>query len=106
MITKNVPTYGIHIYGSGPLAVAEQTCRRFCLEGLCVTISPTRFIYTGGEETGYCVNLLNYPRFPAEPDKLNDTAKRLALELLEDTYQHSILIVNPNEAIWFTKREQ
>ena len=71
MNTKDTPTHRIEIYASGPIEVAKQVCRETCLsEGLCVTIEPTHFIYTGGEETGFKIGLINYPRFPTSKELL------------------------------------
>lgn len=100
------PTCVIRIYLSGPIDVAKQICREECFnEGLCVTIEPTTYIYTGGEESGYVVGLLNYPRFPTTPEKLAQRAETIALKLLEKTFQNSVLIVTPTESRWITKRE-
>jgi hypothetical protein len=106
MKTINDATHVITLYLSGPIEVAKQALRAECLrEGLCVTIEPTTFIYTGGEEAGYRVGLLNYPRFPSEPADLEARAKVVALALLEATHQHSALMVTPGVTYWFTKRE-
>lgn len=107
MTTKTERTYCVKIYISGPLDVIEQTCRKECLEeGLCVTVEPTRFIYTGGEETGAVVGLINYPRFPSTPEAITDRATQLALDLLDATFQHSVLIMTPTRTEWITKRQQ
>jgi hypothetical protein len=106
MIEKTAPTFWAKIYISGPIEIAEQIIRAECLrEGLCVTIEPTKFIYTGGEEEGYVVGLINYPRFPATPNDIVIKAIYLANLLLEGTYQHSVLIMTPNNTTWLTKRE-
>lgn len=98
-------TYTIRIYLSGPIEVAKQIIREHVLaEPLCVTIEPTTFIYTGGEEAGYVVGLLNYPRFPSDPKTLNVRAVKLANLLLDRTFQHSALVVTPQETTWITKR--
>lgn len=106
MNTKTVDTFWVKIYLSGPLAVIEQTCRQECLDaGLCVTVDPTRFIYTGGEETGAVVGLVNYPRFPCAPGDLVIRARALALNLLEATFQSSVMVMTPSRTEWITKRE-
>lgn len=106
MQTLTADTYVITLYLSGPIEVAKQALRSECMrQGLCITIEPTTFIYTGGEETGYRVGLLNYPRFPSEPFDLEARATFIALMLLEATHQHSALIVTPSLTYWFTKRE-
>ena len=107
MTEKESPTFYARIYLSGPIDVAKQVIRAECMrEGLCVTVEPTAFIYSGGEEGGYVVGLLNYPRFPTTPAALFERAQRLALALLNATYQHSALVVTPLTTTWFTQRDQ
>lgn len=106
MKTSVSPSYWVRLYLSGPVEVAKQTIRAECLrEGLCVTIEPTTFIYTGGEESGYVVGLLNYPRFPCPPEDLVRRGRDLAIKLLDDTFQHSVLVMTPESTEWITKRE-
>lgn len=96
-------TYQIRLYLSGPIDVAKQVIRGVCFaKGLCVTVEPTTYVYTGGEESGYVVGLLNYPRFPSSGENLTATAESLALTLLEKTYQKSVLIVSPTESKWLS----
>jgi hypothetical protein len=98
-----LPTYQIKIYLSGSIEVAKQVIREHLLgHPLCVTIEPTTFIYVGGEEAGYVVGLLNYPRFPAPPNELNVRADVLAELLLKKTFQRSALVVNPETTKWIT----
>jgi hypothetical protein len=40
------------IYIAGPVAKIESVCRKFCERGMCVTVTPTTYIYTGGSEGG------------------------------------------------------
>jgi hypothetical protein len=106
MNSKFTSTYWVRLYLSGPIEIAKQVCREDCLrEGLCVTIEPTTFIYTGGEEAGYVVGLINYPRFPTTSEKLVKRARELAILLLARTYQHSVLVMTPDGTEWITKRE-
>lgn len=106
MKTEQLPTHWVRIYMSGPIAVAEQVCRDECYrEGLCVTIEPTRFIYTGGQEDGFVVGLINYPRFPTTPDLIDERARVLAERLLGATKQHSALLQTPWRTTWLTTRE-
>ena len=95
------------MYLSGPIEVAKQAIRADTLRaGLCVTIEPTTFIYTGGEEAGYVVGLLNYPRFPCEPQQLEERARELMHTLLTATHQQSALMVTPSLTEWITLRDQ
>lgn len=95
---KFCDTYWVKIYASGPIDIAKQIIRKECFEeGLCVTIEPTTFIYTGGEEFGYVVGLINYPRFPKTNADVLERGKILAYRLLDCTYQKSILIMSPDK---------
>lgn len=106
MHTKTETTFCVRLYISGPIEVAKQIIRAECLrDGLCVTIEPTSFIYTGGEETGYVVGLINYPRFPVSAGSLTERGRDLMHKLLEGTHQHSALMMTPNITEWITKRE-
>lgn len=100
-------THWARIYIAGPIDVAKQIIRRECMkEGLCVTITPTDYIYTGGEEAGYVVEIVQYPRFPKHENELTKRAVDLALTLREETYQHSALVVTPETSTWFSTRTQ
>lgn len=106
MITKSCDTYAVKLYLAGPIEVAKQVIRQEVLrEGLCVTIEPTLFLYTGGEETGYVVGLVNYPRFPSDPEAIRERARGLMHRLLEATFQHSALMVANDVTEWISKRE-
>jgi hypothetical protein len=107
MQTKTVETFWARINMSGPIDIAKQTIRVACLQkGLCVTVQPTTFIYTGGEEVGFTVGLLNYSRFPTTSEELTARALDLMQRLLEATCQHSGLLMTPEETIWISKRSE
>lgn len=74
--------------------------------GLCVTIKEILFIYTGGEEYGVEIGLINYPRFPTTEKKLMEQAIELATLCREMAFQHSYLIMSPEETIWDSIREK
>jgi hypothetical protein len=99
------PTYWARIYSSGPIETAKTALRGECLRaGLCITIEPTTYIYTGGEEAGFVVGLINYPRFPSSAEAIHERALHVAHLLLEACQQHSILLMEPGESVWITKR--
>lgn len=107
MVTKTAPTYAISIAMAGDIEQAKQVCRRYCYEvGLCVTIEPTTYIYTGGEEVGFRIGLINYPRFPKEPEKLWTRAVELADQLRDTLCQHSYSLIAPDKTVWSSRREQ
>lgn len=102
---KTCKSFDIKIYIAGPIEVAKQILRREALvEGLCVTIEPTLYLYSGGEEQGYVVGFINYPRFPKTPEEILTRAEHIATILLNETYQQSYTIVTPVESIFVSKR--
>lgn len=105
MTEKCVATFTATIFLAGDLAQATQVCREFCMTGLCVTVEPVAYVYTGGEEAGVRVGLVNYPRFPADPVEIISKARTLADILRVRLCQHSWLIVTPSETIWNSTRE-
>jgi len=102
---SEAPSYRFDIFIAGDVQVAKQTCRQFCFsEGLCVTVEPVAYVYTGGEEAGVRIGLINYPRFPVELEALRNTAHKLASNLMEDLYQHSYTVAGPDKTQWFSRR--
>jgi len=101
-----VSTFWVKLYLSGPIEVAKQIIRQETMrEGLCVTVESTTYIYTGGEEQGYVIGLINYARFPKENEEIIARAKDLLHKLLDGTYQRSATMMTPTETIWITKGE-
>lgn len=98
-------TIRFDIFMAGDRAQAKQVCREYCFSvGLCVTVEPVSFIYTGGEEAGFRVGLINYPRFPTTEEALHQRASELADCLMQRLCQHSYSIVGPRETEWFSRR--
>lgn len=104
-MSKTAPTIRFDIYMAGDIAQAKQVCREFCMAGLCVHIEPVDYIYTGGEEAGFKIGLINYPRFPTERGDLHAKALALADLLRSRLCQHSFTIIGPDETEWNTTRE-
>lgn len=96
-------TYTVSLYMAGDIATASAWLRRECYaRGLCVTVTPTSFIYTGGEEGGFVVGFVNYPRFPNTPPDLFNRAKSIALALIVECCQKSALVVGTDRSEWLT----
>lgn len=106
MTEKIATTYQIKIYLSGSLELIKNACREYCLIGLCVTVTPTLFIYTAGEEFGVEIGLLNYPRFEDSVEGLLKKATELAAKCRDAAFQHSYLIVTPEMSIWNSTRKE
>lgn len=97
MIMKTCKTHEVKINIAGDLATIENACRKFCLTGLCVTVTSTNYIYTGGAEIGVCVGLINYARFPAAPETINVKAFELAKYLMTECCQRTCSVITPTE---------
>lgn len=105
MIDHKVETFYARIYMAGDLDVAKRVCRKFCEVGLCVNIYQTDYIYTLGEELGFCVELINYPRFPSSSESIFDSAKSLAEFLLVECSQASYTIMTPERTYWYSRKD-
>lgn len=107
MATKVTETFTATIYLSGSIAVIKQVCREYCFKiGLCVTVNECLFIYTGGEEFGVEIGLINYPRFPDTKENITEKALELAHRCREAAHQHSFLIITPEKTLWDSNRKE
>lgn len=98
---STVLTHQVTIWMAGDIATAHRVARDFCYaEGACFTVTPSKFIYTGGEEDGFAIGLVNYPRFPSEPEALWARGELLARRLLPACNQRTCLLVGTTETKW------
>lgn len=81
--------------GRGRLWLQEYVDR----VGLCVTITPTEFLYTRGNEPGFSVGLINYPRFPSSPEMLREHALAIAEGLCRLYEQGKVTVVFPDQTV-------
>jgi hypothetical protein len=96
----------VNIFIAGSLADALCVCGDYCDEiGLCVTVTSTTYVYTGGAEEGVIIGLINYPRFPATPKQIEEKAIELGWWLLEGLGQESFSVQTPETTHWFSMRE-
>lgn len=102
---EEVKTYTATIYIAGDLHEAKTCIRRFCMSGLCVTVTPTTFVYTAGAEEGVAVGLINYPRFPKTNEEIWEKAISLGMNLMDTLCQRSFCVVTPDKTHWFSKEE-
>ena len=101
-----VLTYTAEIYIAGDYAAAKYICQRHCMDvGLCVTVEPVEYVSTGGCEAGVRVGLINYPRFPTDPEAIFAKALNLARLLRVELAQHSFSIVATDRTVFESVRE-
>lgn len=99
-------SYPVSIFVAGSPMEAETLCLDYCdRTGFCVTVTETTYCYTGGEEAGVIVGLINYPRFPSTPEQIWQRAEELAAELCAGLKQQSYSIQAPDKTVWFSHRE-
>ena len=77
----------------------KNMCQDYVEKGLCVTVTETEFIYTGGNEPGVIIGLINYPRFPTTDEAVVHDACILADLLMKSLEQFRCTVVTPNETI-------
>jgi hypothetical protein len=89
-----------------PVCEALGIIQEFCdVEGLCVTITETTFIYTRTPETphgydpGLIIGLIHYPRFPKEEWEIKATAMLLAKILKDHFRQIRVSVVCTDETV-------
>jgi hypothetical protein len=67
--------------------------------GWCVTITPTEYYYTDGNEPGVIIGVINYPRFPKTIEILKTQTLELATILRTLLYQKRVSVIFPQETI-------
>jgi hypothetical protein len=94
----------IKIYIAGDIDVTKQVVREFCFEfGWCVTVTPTTFIYSGGEEQGVIVGVENYPRFASDAETLMARAEELASRIAVRCCQKTYMICGIGKVRWVVR---
>lgn len=100
-------TFRADVWVAGDLENARLICREYCLQvGLCVSLEPCDFIFTGGMESGVRVGLVNYPRFPLHKENIRTRAFDLAYLLMQGLSQTSALVVDDEQTLWLTRRAE
>lgn len=83
------------------IELVRAVCRQYVSGvGLCVTVTPTEFIYTPSDECphygepGAIIGLINYPRFPADAYEIRERAIELGHELMNVLKQNRVSVVD------------
>ena len=105
-VVSHSQTRVVEVYMAGDYSHAKQIVRRYCKDSpTCVTVSPTTFIYRGGEESGFVIGFRNYPRFPSDAYSLRRAADELAELIRGQTGQDSYMIVDSHgQTTWRSDR--
>lgn len=101
------PSYPVQIWIAGDHADAIKHMEQHVQDHpYCVTITPSTYVHTSGTDAGLAVGLINYPRFPAEPDVIWAKAEQIAAYLCARLGQKSYTIQAPDKTVWFSHRQE
>lgn len=100
---KTIGAWTVEIFIAGNLADAERACRKYCQKGLCVTVQPCEYVYTGGQESGVRIGLKAYPKFPKERGRISLEAEGLAAKLMDALFQNTCMVCSPDQHIWLSR---
>jgi hypothetical protein len=64
---------------------------------LCVTLKQIEYIYKDGNEIGFEIGLINYPRFPDSFDNITKKAIEIGKILMKKFNQYKVSVVCNNE---------
>jgi hypothetical protein len=105
-LIKQARSFPVTIFMGGKYHKAIKVLKNYCDDiGCCVTIKPTLYIFTDGEEHGIEVGLINYPRFPSDAATIVNKAREIAELLRVELKQESFSIQTPNDTIWVSYRK-
>lgn len=106
MIIKASPSYTVSIYCTGDkarlYAAIQETVDKM---GLCVSIFPCDYLFTGGMESGYEVRLINYPRFPVSDTEMVYKANKVCETIFTVNPKGSLTMVLPHVSYFMSNRE-
>lgn len=106
-LIKTEPSISYTIFIAGDYDKAVAISQEYCnQEGFCVTVTPTKYVYSFGQESGVIIGIINYPRFPKTLMQLRKNAIDLANLLRTELNQESFTIYGPEKTEWFSYREQ
>ncbi len=107
MIKHTEKTIEVKLFIAGDIIIAKNTLRKYCKDiGLCVTVTETDYIYSGGAEVGMIIGFINYPRFPDTLEGITEKAFKIGLLLTEALGQWSFSIVGPKDTLYHSTREE
>jgi hypothetical protein len=99
-VTKFIPDEPEINHIHHTMSEVSEVCRKYCDEkGFCVSVTPTNYIYTHGQEHGVIVGIINYPRFPSNDEILKARALELADLLRKEMGQKKVTVMMPSESI-------
>jgi hypothetical protein len=106
---KKLPRFDVQIHIGAKVGYTDTTiseeqvlkyCQMFCdTNCVGVTVTRTNFVYPNGNEPGYIVGLINYPRFPVYDFVVFDMSFDFAQHLMQAMEQFRCTIFTPTEIL-------
>lgn len=94
------PTWQTTIYIAGDYSLAKNELSRMATtRGMCASMWPCDYVYSGGLESGVAIRIINCPRFPANSWELRDLAEEIARELIVSLHRHLFVRYNETQPI-------
>ena len=85
---------------------AQEICMNYVNDvKLCVTLSPTKFIYVDGNEPGVVVGLIQYPRFLMSEKEITEKAIDLARIMMKEFKQFRCSVVASDKTYMLENEE-
>lgn len=98
-------SYPVSLFIGGDYDKAVKSTREYCDKyPWCFTVTKTKYVYTGGEEDGLIIGLINYPRIQWPPHVIRQHAIELGKKLIVDLDQQSFSVQDPHETVWYSWR--
>jgi len=104
--SKSLSSYWCWLFVAGSYHAIEQICREFVLSGLCVTIEPIKYIYSGGAEDGTKIGFIQYARFPTDEEEILKKVECLGKLIVERSGQLSFSIVDPYKTYYWSRADK
>jgi hypothetical protein len=73
--------------------------------GLGLFVQKGEFLYTKGNEPGYKVTIINYPRFPSTSEEIHKHAEAIVEILLRELKQYRITVCYPQVSMMYELEE-
>lgn len=91
---------------AGDFNHAKQVIKKYFKSSpSCATIRKEEYIYYGGQEQGFIIRFVNYPRFPKSRGELEELAKDVAFLLVSELGEDSFLLITPDFTHWISDRD-
>ena len=104
---KKADAHTVVIYIAGEYSLAKHELVKICSSmGACFGIQPMEYIYSGGQELGLAITLINYARFSKEKTALDEFSFEVAKSLMIAMGQGSCSVITPNNSFFLTRRKE